>query len=99
MTPEDQLGIAPQPSEVTELFNGEGKACWDDWIDQFKHIANVIEWDDIKIEIPPSMSFGRAAAAVYKRLSAETRGDLRQTVKALEEQFDHPVEESFIELS
>ena len=77
-----------RPVAIPELFSGEGKARWDDWIDHFERIADVNEWDGAKkLKWLPARLTGRAAT-VYKRLPAATKEDLKQTIKALEERFE-----------
>ena len=61
--------MAARPVAIPELFSGEGKAHWDDWINHFDRIADVNEWgaDKQKKWLPAHLT-GRAAS-VYKRLS------------------------------
>lgn len=77
-----------RPVAIPELFSGEGKAHWDDWIDHFERIADVNEWDEAKKKkwLPARLT-GRAAT-VYKRLPAATKADLDLTKEALEERFE-----------
>ena len=80
--------MAARPVAIPELFSGEGKARWDDWIDHFDRIADVNEWDaDKQKKWLPARLTGRAAS-VYKRLSEETKADLKKTKEALEERFE-----------
>ena len=81
--------MAARPVAIPELFSGEGKARWDDWIDHFDRIADCVnEWDaDKQKKWLPARLTGRAAS-VYKRLSEETKADLKKTKEALEERFE-----------
>ena len=73
---------------LPEVFTGEGRAHWDDWIDHFERIATVNEWDEANQRkwLPARLS-GRAAT-VYRRLSDEVKADLQQTKDALQERFE-----------
>ena len=80
--------MAAKQVAIPELFSGEGKAHWDDWVDHFEHIADVNEWDaDKKKKWLPACLTGRAAS-VYKRLSDETKADLKATKEDLQERFE-----------
>ena len=73
---------------LPELFSGEDKAHWDDWIDHFEKVAVVNNWDDAtKKKWLPARLTGRAAT-VYRRLPDATKDDLAETKAALLERFE-----------
>ena len=77
-----------RPLAIPEIFNGEGKQLFSDWVDHFESVAAVNDWgaDDRKKWIRARLT-ARAATA-YKRLTAEETADYDAIVAALKRRFE-----------
>ena len=80
--------MAAKPVALPEIFTGDGKQSWSDWVDHFDSVAVVNGWEaaDKKKWIRARIT-GRAATA-YKRLSADDQSTYDKITAALKKRFE-----------
>ena len=75
--------MAGGPVAIPEVFIGDGKQSWSDWVDHFDSVADVYEWDEeAKKKWIRARLIGRAATA-FRRLSEADRATFDKIVAAL----------------
>ena len=80
--------MASRPLALPEIFTGEGRQSFTDWIDHFESIATVNEWtDDAKKNWIRARLTGRAATA-WKRLTEADLDSYEHIVAALKKRFE-----------
>ena len=80
--------MAARPVAVPEIFTGDGKQSWGDWVDHFESVADVNDWDaEAKKKWIRARLTGRAATA-FRRLSAEDKASFATIKAALKERFE-----------
>ena len=83
--PENKLE-GGRPVIVPEYFTGEGS--FEDWIDQFKSIAEINHWNDGQKLIWLKVHLTGRALMAYKKFSVTARGSFKNAIKALQERFE-----------
>ena len=80
--------MATKPVALPEIFTGDGKQSWSDWVDHFDSVAVVNGWEaaDKKKWIRARIT-GRAATA-YKRLSVDDQSTYGKITAALKKRFE-----------
>ena len=78
--------MAAKPLITPQPYNG--LANWTDWSDRFTSIAEINGWDAAAQRKWLRVSLVGRAATAYKRLSAEVRGDITASLKALKQRFE-----------
>ena len=80
--------MATKPVALPEIFTGDGKQSWSDWVDHFDSVAVVNGWEaaDKKKWIRARIT-GRAATA-YKRLSDDDQSTYGKITAALKKRFE-----------
>ena len=80
--------MAARPVAIPEVFTGDGKQSWSDWVDHFESVADVNDWDEsakkkwIRVRLT-----GRAATA-FRRLPEADRAMFAKVVAGLTERFE-----------
>ena len=80
--------MAAKPVALPEVFTGDGKQSWSDWIDHFDSVADVNEWNaDAKKKWIRARLTGRAATA-FRRLPEADRATFDKIVAGLTKRFE-----------
>ena len=80
--------MAAKSVALPEVFTGDGKQSWSDWIDHFDSVADVNEWDaDAKKKWIRARLTGRAATA-FRRLPEADRATFDKIVAGLTKRFE-----------
>ena len=80
--------MAARPVAIPEVFTGDGKQSWSDWVDHFESVADVNDWDvDAKKKWIRARLTGRAATA-FRRLPEADRATFAKIVAGLTERFE-----------
>jgi hypothetical protein len=80
--------MAARPVAVPEVFTGDGKQSWSDWVDHFDSVADVNEWDaSAKKKWIRARLTGRAATA-FRRLPEADRATFAKIVAGLTKRFE-----------
>ena len=75
--------MATKPVALPEIFTGDGRQSWSDWVDHFDSVADVNEWDGAaKKKWIRARLTGRAATA-FKRLPEADRATFDKIIAAL----------------
>ena len=77
---------AEQPVITPEPFSGE--QSWEDWIDQFKSIASINDWNDEQKLIWLKVHLTGRASVAYKMFSVTACALFENAVIALAERFE-----------
>ena len=82
------VAVVKRPYALPEIFNGEEKQGFSDWVDHFESIAVVNGWnaDDKKKCIRAQLI--RRAATAYKHRTAEETADYDAIIVALKRRFE-----------
>ena len=90
--------MAAKPVALPEIFTGDGKQSWSDWLDHFDGVADVNEWDaGAKRKWIQARLTGRVATA-FRRLPEADRETFDKIVAALRD-LNRSVERSFTSLN
>ena len=71
---------------VPECFSGE--ECYEDWIDQFKTMAEINHWNYGQKLMWLKVHLTRRALMAYNKFPTMTRGSFNNIVKALNQRFE-----------
>ena len=66
---------------LPDQFCGDGS--WEEWLDHFKSIAAVNEWDDDKKLLWLKVRLSGKAKAAFNRLTDAAQGSWEDAIKAL----------------